>query len=212
MDKPRQTALCSFATMKRAVNCWPASSPSSTSSCSSDSSQVSEVLPSVTSCVGGGASSGAEVRVQQETCPSATPKGHDCSKNNTKLQESDIAAPTAGGDMCEEEEVMVATSCLSPSGGVAWRRKSTRGKGRLPRAGGSVPVKSTFSFEDVFGYYPPKLVVRNGQLEPAYSLSVKNSDHSVLPEAHPILNWTLGRPVRGLCAPKKARKGAACTQ
>lgn len=103
-----------------------------------------------------------------------------------------------------------AASCLSPSPVAVCRKRGSKGKSRQPRAGSSaVPTKSTFSFEDLFGFYPPKLVVRNGQLEPAYSLSVKNSDHSVLPLSHPILKWTLGRPVRGSVAPKKPRKTVA---
>lgn len=132
-------------------------------------------------------------------------KGFD---KNSKLQLESDGAVVVGGVDYDEDDMASAVSNPSPSPVV---KAGPRGKARQAKVGNSVagnhvPVRSTFSFENVFGYYPPKLVVRNGQLEPAYSLSVKNSDHSVLPESHPILKWTLGRPVRGT---KKARKTAA---
>ena len=225
-EKPRHTALCSFATMKRAVNSWPTTTITSThsstsSSCSSDSSQGAEALQAVPS----------RSELKAHTPPEdhsplvITAKGQDVGKNCKPDQEGGVLVSTVaagegggggdgGGGDGEEEDVASTASYLSPSPVAVWGKKCPKGKARQSRVGNSMagsimPAKSTFSFEDVFGFYPPKLVVRNGQLEPAYSLSVKNSDHSVLPDSHPILKWTLGRPVRGSGGPRKARKTAA---
>ena len=221
MDKPRLTALCSFATMKRATNCWPtfstspSPSPSSnTSSTSSDNCQGSEAHVNG----GGVAILNAQLKPHPTTPPTSKPpvdSNKDLSQHETGIPIAMAITGGGGGDMCEDDDdVTSAAVCLSPSTGNEYRKKGTKSKPRVPRpAANNLPVKSTFSFEDVFGYYPPRLVVRNGQLEPAYSLSVKSSDHSMVPEAHPILKWTLGRPVRGLGGPRKARKAAlTCAQ
>ena len=56
--------------------------------------------------------------------------------------------------------------------------------------------KSSINFEKFFSYYPPKLVVRDGELQPERSLSIKGSAIGGLPEGHPFLSWNLGQPVK----------------
>ena len=60
--------------------------------------------------------------------------------------------------------------------------------------------KSSINFNQMFSFYPPNLVVRNGELVPDRSLSVKRIDRSTvgsLPENHPFLSWNLGQPAKG---------------
>ena len=59
--------------------------------------------------------------------------------------------------------------------------------------------KSTINFSSFFSYYPPKLVVKNGELLPEMSLSVKKIERTTvgsLPENHPFLSWKLGKPAK----------------
>ena len=58
-------------------------------------------------------------------------------------------------------------------------------------------VNSNFSLESLFSYCPPTLTVRNGELVPEKSLSIKRLDRFSLPSSHPIDRWSLGQPVRG---------------
>ena len=58
--------------------------------------------------------------------------------------------------------------------------------------------KSSINFDQVFGYYPPKLIMKDGELQPERSLSIKRLERSAisgLPERHPFLSWNLGQPV-----------------
>ena len=69
--------------------------------------------------------------------------------------------------------------------------------------------KSSINFDKVFSYYPPKLVVRDGELQPERSLSVKGlkcSALSRLPEGHPFLSWNLGQPVNASSTFRGARR------
>lgn len=62
----------------------------------------------------------------------------------------------------------------------------------------SAESQSLFRFNDLFSFFPPKLVVKDGELVPEHSLSVKKFDRaslSCLPEEHPFLKWSLGHPV-----------------
>ena len=66
--------------------------------------------------------------------------------------------------------------------------------------------KPTFSFEELFSFYPPKLVLIDDELQPEQSLSVKDYDRHALPESHPFWKWTFGQPVKGMTTTKKKRK------
>lgn len=59
--------------------------------------------------------------------------------------------------------------------------------------------KVPFSFSNLFNFSdPPKLIVRDGELVPELSQSVKHLDRvtiSQLPSSHSFLNWALGKPV-----------------
>ena len=59
--------------------------------------------------------------------------------------------------------------------------------------------KSSINFDQLFSYYPPKLVVIDGELQPERSLSIKRLERSAisgLPEGHPFLSWNLGQPAK----------------
>ena len=64
--------------------------------------------------------------------------------------------------------------------------------------------RSPFSFERVFSFYPPHLALIDGDLGPVCSLSLKGTD-SMPPPNHPIHNWCLGRPVKGLGRNRKRK-------
>ena len=54
-----------------------------------------------------------------------------------------------------------------------------------------------FEFDKLFSYYPPKLVLLDGDLCPERSLSVCDMERSKLnslPPDHPFLGWSLGQP------------------
>lgn len=54
----------------------------------------------------------------------------------------------------------------------------------------------TFNFTKLFDSLPPKLVVRNGELCPEQSLSLKGSKLFEVPSTHPIWTWRLGQPTK----------------
>lgn len=70
--------------------------------------------------------------------------------------------------------------------------------------------QSVFRFNDLFSFFPPKLVVRDGELVPEHSLSVKKVERSTLsrlPESHPFFKWNLGRPVTNQSQRTQNRNG-----
>lgn len=52
-------------------------------------------------------------------------------------------------------------------------------------------IKSTICFEKLFSFHPPNLILVDGDLHPAQSLSLKNVD--LIPDNHPIHTWKLGK-------------------
>ena len=68
--------------------------------------------------------------------------------------------------------------------------------------------KSTFNFNKMFSFYPPKLVVKDGELVPERSLSVRGIDLTTLPENHPFLSWSLGQPVKGTVTLRRKKRKA----
>ena len=78
---------------------------------------------------------------------------------------------------------------------------------RLP----SSRIEGTIQFDNFFKYYPPKLVVLDGELCPEHSLSVGDLDKTKLnslPQTHPFWNWNLGMPTskRPPSPPNKVRR------
>lgn len=63
--------------------------------------------------------------------------------------------------------------------------------------------QSTLSFESLFSFYPPELVVVNGELTPARSLSLKGTIS--VPSNHPVYKWSFGKRI-GRCTRKSQRK------
>ena len=104
--------------------------------------------------------------------------------------------PLLTSDVCrgvmEDDRLSVASSSsLSVHENFTGGRRSLRGQQR------SVMNGNAFKFNDLFGYYPPKLVIQNGDLCPMYSLSVSGMDRSMLnslPPSHPFWSWTPGQP------------------
>lgn len=69
-------------------------------------------------------------------------------------------------------------------------------------------VTSSFSFEGVFGFYPPDLTIVDGELAPAYTLSLKDS--TTVPFNHPVLKWSFGKRV--IDGQRSVRKRKRCPQ
>ena len=83
--------------------------------------------------------------------------------------------------------------CTEKSGEQSQQSKLKQAKGSFTNPNSD----TTFSLEALFSFCPPTLTVRNGELVPQQSLSVKNIDQFDLPPNHPLENWSLGQPVRG---------------
>ena len=104
----------------------------------------------------------------------------------------------------EDDQLSIASSSTNSTNNSISGRVRTKS---TARAGRHVAVtKPTFSFDELFSYYPPKLVVMDDELRPEQSLSVKGLDRHSLPDAHPFLKWTFGQPVRSLTTSRKKRK------
>lgn len=86
--------------------------------------------------------------------------------------------------------IVVSNKTTVPQRGSKKQKHSRGGQNNLR-------IESNFSLESLFSYYPPTLIVKDGELVPEKSLSIKNVDRSSLPSSHPIDRWSLGQPVRG---------------
>ena len=81
-------------------------------------------------------------------------------------------------------------------------------KQRGPKSGSEAHSKpavpentSTINFDELFNYYPPKLIVQDGDLCPEHSLSVSGIERSKLSPTHPFWSWTMGQPISKPPAP-----------
>lgn len=126
----------------------------------------------------------------------------------------------------EDDQISISSSTVNSGQGskVSVAQGSGSTSTHTSRSGTSQPktssappniIKSTFKFEEMFSFFPPKLVVRNGELVPEQSLSVKHLDKqgiANLPASHPFRSWTLGQPTRstGKC-PRKRKAGNSKT-
>jgi hypothetical protein len=71
-------------------------------------------------------------------------------------------------------------------------------------------LRETFNFEQLFGYYPPKLIIQDGDLCPEQSISVsglERSKMSSLPLTHPLWDWTMGQPINKALHPVLKQAG-----
>ena len=121
----------------------------------------------------------------------------------------------------EDDEMSIASSITTSSSGnsvTAGNKTAGKGTGRRKKSSQSsmLRIATDFSLNSLFSYYPPTLTIRDGELVPEKSLSVKNLNRSSLPSSHPLDRWSLGQPVRGtppggLAVPKskRARKNAS---
>ena len=115
-----------------------------------------------------------------------------------------------------EDEISVARSTAVASGsGASVKNRTTCVKSsRQSQRGGSrrssraahnsdvdvLRINSSFSFQAFFSHLPPRLTVRDGELVPERSLSIKNFDQFSIPASHPFHTWSLGQPVPGRLA------------
>ena len=83
--------------------------------------------------------------------------------------------------------------CMEKSGEKSQQSKLNQAKDNFNRPN----ANTSFSLEALFSFCSPTLTVRDGELVPQQSLSVKNIDQSDLPPNHPLENWSLGQPVCG---------------
>ena len=120
----------------------------------------------------------------------------------------------------EDDQLSVASSSThsaqSKGSGYVLSAISGRGSTKSNSSSSSSDpngLKSTIKFEEMFSYFPPKLVIRNGELQPECTLSVKNLDRqgiANLPRSHPFLSWTLGQPTRTTTkCPRKRKAGSS---
>ena len=101
----------------------------------------------------------------------------------------------------EDDEMSIASSNMTTSSAnsivACNKRQLQRGGARRMSRSSLLRVESNFSLESLFSHCPPTLTVRDGELVPEQSLSIKNLDRFTLPSSHPIDRWSLGQPVRG---------------
>ena len=127
---------------------------------------------------------------------------------------STTSAPTMTNQssLISSSKGKVRTSIAPVAGGTTPGPPPPQRRGRPPKTpygnGGNLnselqsltsKSKSSINFDQVFSYYPPKLIVKDGELQPERSLSVKGLDRSAisgLPEGHPFLSWNLGQPAK----------------
>ena len=116
----------------------------------------------------------------------------------------------------EDDVISITSTTTSSTNSTAlpktvqsWQQKQSKGGKRGSRGSQSsrgsqgnssnnnlLRIDSNFSLESLFSCCPPTLTIRNGELVPEKSLSIKNVDRSSLPSSHPIHNWSLGQPVK----------------
>ena len=187
---PRSTALSSFATKKRPISRILSRTPTPLS-------DVDRQLRILDEFQGEPLSLRAANEKQSEQNSSITnsevtkrqaPSLLQLSAHNTYTDSSN----TLANSVLDDDISSVASISTNGSG----QRSSARVT-RRTRAS-EKEKKAPFRFNDLFNFYPPKLVVRDGELVPEQSLSVKDMDRasiSNLPESHPFMHWRVGEPV-----------------
>lgn len=201
IKQPRVTALSSFATKKRAISRSPTPLDDTNAQITQSKridklqSECRDALKLIAEKLG--------QEVSTTDTESVSTSGLQADMNSkmthtsTQTNMADINnVDTPSTYITEDDIVSVASTCISTNSNSGQR--STRLSKRNKVAPKEKP--SSFRFDDLFSYYPPKLVVRDGDLVPENSLSVKHLDRmaiSNLPESHPFLHWNLGKPVSG---------------
>lgn len=104
----------------------------------------------------------------------------------------------------EDDQLSIASASTNSTTNSINGRVRSRSTSRARKD--VIAPKPTFSFEELFSFYPPKLVLIDDELQPEQSLSVKDYDRHALPESHPFWKWTFGQPVKGMTTMKKKRK------
>ena len=114
------------------------------------------------------------------------------SSNTTATMTSSSGTSLSGGGPSNKPPTK--SNQASQRGGGGGRRSS---RGAHGSSDSLLRINSNFSLQSLFSYCPPTLVVRNGELVPEKSLSIKDFDQFSLPSSHPISSWSLGQPVPG---------------
>lgn len=142
----------------------------------------------------GSASKGGQARADK-SLPSSN--GHD-------LEDGRGEPLLTGTDKLGTSPPFTTNRVSAESSGTCRGRHVHRGAKVTSESDASRETQGTFNFEQLFGYYPPKLVIQNGDLCPEHSLSVSGLERSKLnslPATHPFWNWTLGQPINKPAAP-----------
>lgn len=113
----------------------------------------------------------------------------------------------------DDDQLSVTSSSTNSTtssfrGGTSSRRSALN----LNTGKNGLDATSSFCFEDLFSFCPPKLIVKDGDLVPEKSLQVKDLDRHSIPKGHPLLKWTLGQPIKGAAVGKKisSRRKRGC--
>lgn len=228
----KPTALCNFATKKRALSPSPSVSSDTDIILPQTLSNGSEMGPKAksTNTVTSEKSGRPRGRPRLATTTRANPNlaSHTASKLCTSTNQTDSAVLQNGvmegrvkngrtatavelpvykalaeSSHVEDDQTSISSSTTTTSSSNSTvvmnnKKSSQRVLQRQAKSNSDIlQTDSTFSLEALFSYYPPKLTIRDGELVPEQSLSLKNIDRSCLPSSHPIDSWRLGQPVRG---------------
>ena len=234
----KPTALCNFATKKRALSRSPSVSSDidiSPAAVSNGSEMGAKTKTTTTVKSGQSGRPRGRPRLATTTRPGPNPELHTISKPCTSTNQADSAVLQNGvmeginkngrtatamelpayralaeSSHVEDDQTSISSSTTTTSSTnstVVMHKKKSR---VLQRQGKNTTditrTDSSFSLEALFSYYPPKLTVRDGELVPEQSLSLKNIDRSCLPSYHPIDSWRLGQPVRGKVVATKTKR------
>ena len=130
---------------------------------------------------------------------------------NSNVQRDAVASRVSIYAQQDDDQISIASSSTNSTNSTSNGSRGSRTRSRPACRSSKNHVdatgpRATICLEELFSYYPPRLVIKDGDLHPEQSLSAKNLDRHSVPESHPLLKWTLGQPVKGVTAVKKKRK------
>lgn len=212
--RPKQT-LSSFATMKRArVSSPVGSNPKPSKQLKPGSSVNSDNAGSLDSGVDTSRKSEKKgpcaEPVSSQTVPaSAAAAGKGCTARAVGGAGPVKPLPLSNGTGAQGVRTREEYPAAVPPANVTSSHHHRGGMGAKNKGGKAVLesetlLPGTIKFEQLFGYYPPKLVVQDGDLCPEHSLSVSGLERSKLSSlspSHPFWSWTLGQPTNKVSAP-----------
>ena len=134
--------------------------------------------------------------------------GTNCNNSNSKVQAVGRLQTKAEAIFPVQEDDQISVASSSTNSNKSSKVTSGRSRtSKLTRNGGvldAASIKSTFSLQNLFSFYDPlKLVVKDGELLPEHSLSLKDFDRQSIPTGHPVFKWTPGQSVKGMKRKKR---------